>query len=62
MILLIYAKDIINKNLYLYWNDLKVSEKKEIGNISKAILLDRKKIFFRGKKTCIYENKRLYYE
>src|SRR5690606_27650971 len=42
MILLIYAKDIINKNLYLYWNDLKVSEKKEIGNISKAILLDRK--------------------
>ncbi len=56
MILLIYAKDIINKNLYLYWNDLKVSEKKEIGNISKAILLDRKN-FLEEKKHVYMKTK-----
>lgn len=56
IILVIYAEDIINKNLYLYWDNLKTSEKKEIGKISKVILLDRKN-FLEEKKHIYMETK-----
>ncbi len=52
IILNIYAEDIINKNLYLYVDDLKVSEKKEVAKISKNILLDEEN--FLNEKKSIY--------
>ncbi|QQY80364.1 putative sporulation protein YtxC [Keratinibaculum paraultunense] len=56
IILNIYAEDIINKNLYLYVDDLKVSEKKEVAKISKNILLDKSN-FLDEKKSIYMETK-----
>lgn len=56
IILNIYAEDIINKNLYLYVDDLKVSEKKEVAKISKNILLDEEN-FLNEKKSIYTETK-----
>lgn len=52
IILYVYSEDIINRNLYIYREDLKVNERKEIAKISKELLLDRKN--FLAEKEHIY--------
>lgn len=52
IILYVYSEDIINRNIYIYREDLKVNERKEIAKISKELLLDRKN--FLTEKEHIY--------